>query len=97
MADTIDEISGGRLIIGLGAGYAGLEFPAFGYPRDHLYSRFEEGLQIINGLLRDGDIDFKGEYHHAYRSSIAVLYRNKRHTGYPIIVFLFRYHLGVHR
>ena len=36
MADTVDEISGGRLILGLGAGYHEPEFRAFGYPFDHL-------------------------------------------------------------
>jgi len=49
MADTVDEISGGRLILGLGAGYHEPEFRAFGYPFDHLVGRFEEALQIIQG------------------------------------------------
>ena len=48
MADTIDEISGGRLILGLGAGYHEPEHRAFGYPFDHLVGRFEEALQIIH-------------------------------------------------
>ena len=47
MADTVDEISGGRLILGLGAGWKEEEFRAFGYPFDHLVGRFEEALQII--------------------------------------------------
>ena len=41
MADTLDEISGGRLILGLGAGYHEREYRAFGYPFDHLISRFD--------------------------------------------------------
>jgi alkanesulfonate monooxygenase SsuD/methylene tetrahydromethanopterin reductase-like flavin-dependent oxidoreductase (luciferase family) len=65
MADTVDEISGGRLILGLGAGYHKPEFDAFGFPFDHLASRFEEGLQIIRGLLRDGHVDFEGTYYQA--------------------------------
>ena len=47
MADTVDEISGGRLILGLGAGWHEPEFRAFGYPFDHRVGRFEEALQII--------------------------------------------------
>ena len=56
MADTLDEISDGRLILGLGAGYPGLEFTSFGYPTDRLYSRFEEAIQIIHGLFVTGEL-----------------------------------------
>ena len=52
MADTVDEISGGRLVLGLGAGYHKFEYDAFGYPFDYKYSRFAEGLEIIHGLLK---------------------------------------------
>ena len=65
MADTVDEISGGRLILGLGAGWHEPEYLAYGYPFDHRVSRFEEALQIIHGLLRDGAIDFQGAYYSA--------------------------------
>ena len=54
MADTVDEISGGRLILGLGAGYHEPEFRAFGCPYDHRISRFEEALTMITTLLREG-------------------------------------------
>ena len=40
MADTADEISGGRLILGVGTGYHEVEYNAFGYPYDHRYARF---------------------------------------------------------
>src|SRR5690242_7588537 len=46
MADTVDEISGGRLVLGLGAGWHEPEFSAFGYPFDHRVARFEEALAI---------------------------------------------------
>src|SRR5215813_5687580 len=59
MADTVDEISGGRLILGLGGGYEETEFRAFGYPFDHRVDRFEEALQIIHKLVRTGEIDFR--------------------------------------
>jgi alkanesulfonate monooxygenase SsuD/methylene tetrahydromethanopterin reductase-like flavin-dependent oxidoreductase (luciferase family) len=64
-ADTIDEISGGRLILGLGAGWNETEFRAFGIPFDHRIDRFEEAFAIIRGLLRDGAIDFDGRYYQA--------------------------------
>jgi alkanesulfonate monooxygenase SsuD/methylene tetrahydromethanopterin reductase-like flavin-dependent oxidoreductase (luciferase family) len=65
MADTVEEISSGRLILGLGAGWNEAEYLAFGYPFDHRVSRFEEAVAIITGLLRDGQIDFAGEYYQA--------------------------------
>jgi alkanesulfonate monooxygenase SsuD/methylene tetrahydromethanopterin reductase-like flavin-dependent oxidoreductase (luciferase family) len=64
-ADTIDEIAGGRLILGLGAGWNETEFRAFGIPFDHRIDRFEEAFTIIRGLLRDGAIDFDGRYYQA--------------------------------
>ncbi len=65
MADTVEEISGGRLILGVGAGYHELEYRAFGFPYDHRYSRFAEAIQIVHGLLRTGAVDFAGTYHEA--------------------------------
>ncbi len=65
MADTIDEISGGRFILGLGAGWHEPEFEAFGYPFDHRASRFEEALKIIAPLLHNGHVDFHGQYYEA--------------------------------
>jgi alkanesulfonate monooxygenase SsuD/methylene tetrahydromethanopterin reductase-like flavin-dependent oxidoreductase (luciferase family) len=65
MAATVDEISGGRLILGLGAGWNDTEFRAFGFPFDHRISRFEEAFTIIRTLLRDGEIDFDGDYYQA--------------------------------
>src|SRR6185295_2925289 len=50
IAATIDEISGGRLILGLGAGWNETEFRAFGIPFDHRIDRFEEAFTIIRGL-----------------------------------------------
>ena len=52
IADTVDEISGGRLILGLGAGWHEPEYAAFGYPFDHRVGRFAEALQVIVPLLR---------------------------------------------
>lgn len=65
IAETVDEISGGRLILGIGSGWAEPEYAAFGFPFDHRASRFEEALTIITGLIRDGRVDFTGEYYSA--------------------------------
>ena len=51
-AATIDEISGGRFILGLGAGWNETEFRAFGFPYDHRIDRFEEAFTIIRTLLQ---------------------------------------------
>ena len=64
-AATIDEIGGGRFVLGLGAGWNETEFRAFGFPFDHRVDRFEEAFTIIRGLLQDGAIDFEGTYHSA--------------------------------
>ena len=61
IADTVDEISGGRLILSLGAGDGGGDAPMFGFGDDDRVARFEEAIQIISGLLREGRVDFAGE------------------------------------
>jgi alkanesulfonate monooxygenase SsuD/methylene tetrahydromethanopterin reductase-like flavin-dependent oxidoreductase (luciferase family) len=62
-ATTVDGISGGRLILGLGAGWNEREYRAFGFAFDRRVDRFAEALTIISTLLRDGRIDFDGEFH----------------------------------
>jgi alkanesulfonate monooxygenase SsuD/methylene tetrahydromethanopterin reductase-like flavin-dependent oxidoreductase (luciferase family) len=63
VAAAVDEISGGRLILGLGAGWNRVEFEAFGFPYDNRVSRFAEAFTIIRTLVREGAIDFEGEYY----------------------------------
>jgi len=65
IAETLDEISGGRFLFGLGSGHAGKQGKAFGYPLDRTFGRFEEGVQIIVSLLRQGRADFEGEFYSA--------------------------------
>ena len=84
IADTIDEISDGRLILGLGAGWHEPEYIAYGYPFDHRVSRFEEALVIISGLLRDGHIDFEGQYYQARDCELRP--RGPRPNGPPIMI-----------
>jgi alkanesulfonate monooxygenase SsuD/methylene tetrahydromethanopterin reductase-like flavin-dependent oxidoreductase (luciferase family) len=63
VAATVDELSGGRLVLGLGAGWNEPEFRAFGIPFDHPASRFEEAFEIVRRLL-DGDrVTFEGRFH----------------------------------
>ncbi len=84
MADTVEEISGGRLILGLGAGWNEVEYRAFGYPFDHRVSRFEEALTIIHALLRTGQVDFAGRYYAARECELRP--RGPRPTGPPIMI-----------
>jgi alkanesulfonate monooxygenase SsuD/methylene tetrahydromethanopterin reductase-like flavin-dependent oxidoreductase (luciferase family) len=83
-ASTIDEISGGRLILGLGAGWNETEFRAFGFPFDHRIDRFEEAFTIIRTLLRDGAIDFDGQYYQA--RDCELLPPGPRPGGPPLMV-----------
>ncbi len=62
MAATLDDLSGGRLILGIGCGWHDPEYEAFGYPTDHKVSRFEEALAVIVGLIREGRADLDGQY-----------------------------------
>ena len=83
-AATVDAISQGRLIVGLGAGWNRREYDAFGFAYDRRVSRFEEAFTIIRSLLRDGEIDFHGEYYDAER---CVLHpRSPRPGGPPLMV-----------
>jgi probable F420-dependent oxidoreductase len=84
MADTIDEIAGGRLILGLGAGWNHDEFRAFGFPFDHRASRFEEAVTIIHTLLHQGTIDFDGTYYQARACELRP--RGPRAAGPPILI-----------
>ena len=83
-AATVDELSGGRLILALGAGWNPTEFDAFGFPYQQRVSRFEEAFTIIRTLLREGRIDFEGRF---YRLRDCVLDpRGPRPEGPPLIV-----------
>ncbi|MGI8781371.1 MAG: LLM class flavin-dependent oxidoreductase, partial [Solirubrobacteraceae bacterium] len=65
MAATIDEVSGGRFVLGLGAGWNRDEFAAFGIPYDHRVSRFEEGFAIVRGMLAGERVTLDGRFHAA--------------------------------
>ena len=83
-AATVDAISQGRLIVGLGAGWNRREYDAFGFPYDRRVSRFEEALAIIVPLLRTGRTTFHGEF---YDVEDCVLDpRPVRESGPPIML-----------
>ena len=63
LASTVDEISGGRLILGLGAGWNETEFRAFGIPFERRVSRFAEGFEIVRRLLAGERFDYEGEFY----------------------------------
>ncbi len=84
IAATVDEISNGRVILGIGAGWNEYEYRAFGYPYDHRVSRFEEALTIIHGLLRNGNVDFSGKYYEARECEMRP--RGPRPDSLPIMI-----------
>lgn len=84
MAHTLDEISDGRLILGLGAGWHQPEFEAFGFPFDHRVDRFEEALQIVRPLLHGETVDFSGTYYQV--KNCVITPPGPRPEGIPLLV-----------
>jgi len=62
IAATVDQVSGGRLILGVGAGWHDPELEAFGYPTDNRIGRFEQALEVLVPLIRSGAADFHGRW-----------------------------------
>ena len=62
MAATIAEVSGGRFVLGLGAGWNETEYRAFGLPYDHRVSRFEESFEIVRRLLAGERVTLAGRF-----------------------------------
>lgn len=83
MAATVDEISGGRLVFGIGAGWNEVEFRAFGLPFDHRFSRFAEAFEIVRRLLTGEEVTFEGAYHSVDR---CVLRPAPRPGGPPLMI-----------
>jgi alkanesulfonate monooxygenase SsuD/methylene tetrahydromethanopterin reductase-like flavin-dependent oxidoreductase (luciferase family) len=63
MIAAVDELSGGRLVAALGAGWNETEFEAFGLPYDHHVSRFEEAFEIVRRLVAGERVTFHGRFH----------------------------------
>jgi alkanesulfonate monooxygenase SsuD/methylene tetrahydromethanopterin reductase-like flavin-dependent oxidoreductase (luciferase family) len=83
MAAALDEVSDGRLVLGLGCGWHEPEFTAFDYPFDRRVGRFEEALQIVVPLLREGRVTFEGQWH---RADAELIPRGPRPNGPPIMI-----------
>jgi alkanesulfonate monooxygenase SsuD/methylene tetrahydromethanopterin reductase-like flavin-dependent oxidoreductase (luciferase family) len=83
-AATIDEVSGGRFVLGLGAGWNETEFRAYGFPYDHRVDRFEEAFTIIRTLLREGSIDLDGRWYQV--RDCELLPRGPRPGGPPLMI-----------
>lgn len=83
-AATVEEVSGGRLVLGVGAGWSRTEFDAYGYPFDRRASRFEEALHVVGSLLRTGRVDFVGRFVRA--PDCELVPRGPRPDGPPIVV-----------
>lgn len=85
IAETLDEISGGRYILGIGSGNTpDSEYAAFGIQADKRYSRFAEAIEIIYSLLKNGKADFEGEYWSARDADLVL--RGPRPQGPPIVI-----------
>jgi probable F420-dependent oxidoreductase len=63
MAATVDELSNGRLVLGIGAGWNETEFRAFGIPFDRRASRFEEAFEIVRLLIAGERVTLHGRFH----------------------------------
>ncbi len=83
MATTLDEVSGGRVVLGLGCGWHEPEFDAFDFPFDHRVGRFEEALEVLVPLLRTGTVRFEGRWH---RGDAELLPPGPRPAGPPILI-----------
>jgi alkanesulfonate monooxygenase SsuD/methylene tetrahydromethanopterin reductase-like flavin-dependent oxidoreductase (luciferase family) len=88
IVNTIEDLSDGRVILGLGAGDYPAEHEAFGFPFERRIGRFEESLQIIRPLLRGEHVTFKGEFYQTHDAELRP--RAPRTEGPPILIGLLR-------
>jgi F420-dependent oxidoreductase-like protein len=88
MASAVDDLSGGRLTLGMGAGWQEREHHNYGWPLLDLperFARFEEGLEVVTRLLNsDQHINFEGKYYHL--NDAILLPRPARPGGPPILI-----------
>jgi F420-dependent oxidoreductase-like protein len=86
-ASSVDNLAGGRLQLGLGAGWNEWEHVTFGFDvldTDRRFARFEEGLEVVTRLLRnDEPVSFDGEF---YGLNDALLVPRSPRGGTPVVV-----------
>ena len=83
-AAAVDEISEGRLLLGLGAGWNETEYKSFGFPFDHRVSRFEEAFTIIRRLMAQEVVDFEGKYYAT--EACEILPKSVNPNGPPLLI-----------
>ncbi|QBD77187.1 LLM class flavin-dependent oxidoreductase [Ktedonosporobacter rubrisoli] len=84
IADTVDEMSGGRIVLGLGAGGEKEEHQTFGFPWEERFSRLEEALIIVQSLLQTGYANFVGKYYQVQECELSP--RGPRQHGPPLLI-----------
>lgn len=85
MAKDIDNLSGGRMTLGLGAGWQEREHEMFGWNLDKRFERFEEGMEVVTRLLKeDGPVRFEGEFYNLNEAHL--LPKPERKGGPPILI-----------
>lgn len=88
MVNTIDDLSSGRITVGLGAGDYPGEHATFGFPFERRVGRFEEALQILRPLLRGEQVSFEGEFYRTHRAEVRPA--SKRPGGPPLMIGLLK-------
>ena len=86
MADTLDEVSGGRVVLGLGSGVPARDdsWRAFGFPAERHVGRFAESVEVIARMLRETEVSFEGVHVRTDRAVISP--RGPRPNGLPVWV-----------
>jgi len=70
MAVTADDISGSRLLLGLGAGWYDREYHDFGFRTDYRGTRFAEAMDIITPLLAGETVTYQGRFHQVENATL---------------------------
>jgi len=84
MVETLDEVSGGRAILAIGAGWNEPEFRSYGFPWDRRFDRFEDALRIVSAMIRTGEATHAGSQERAWHAQLRP--RGPRPDGLPIMV-----------
>jgi alkanesulfonate monooxygenase SsuD/methylene tetrahydromethanopterin reductase-like flavin-dependent oxidoreductase (luciferase family) len=78
----VDHLSGGRVMVGFGAGFSPTEFGGFGVPIEERHERLREGAEIVRRALSEPEIEFEGKYWRIPRVSVFPRPRAKPHPPF---------------